>query len=117
MESDLIDTLMIEVNIIDTNVAPEFDAPSRLLTHAIVSEGAVVGTEVHRYRATDEDGDAVRYRLRDEDDAPFFTVDEIMVENATTGEMEPIGVLKTNDGSRQYETSTSHTVEIQAYDT
>ena len=108
---DLHDALKIEVNIIDTNVAPEFDAPSRLLTHASVSEGATEGTEVHRYRATDEDGDQVEYRLRDQDDAPFFTVEE--TENSAG---EPIGILRTNLGL-DYEMQTSHTVEIQAFDT
>ena len=111
LESTLIDALHIEVNIIDTNVAPEFDAPSRLLTHATVSEGTPVGTEVHTYRATDEDGDLVRYRLRDEDDAPFFSVEE-----TTNAAGEEIGILKTAAGL-DYETSTAHTVEIQAYDT
>ena len=113
---DLKDTLMIRMTIIDTNVAPVFDDPSREKTHASVSEGAAVGTTVHTYRATDEDGDTVKYRLRDEDDAPFFTVNEIMVANATTGVMEPIGELNTAAGL-DYETQTSHTVEIQAYDT
>ena len=107
----LIDVLLVNANIIDTNVAPEFDAPSRLLTHATVSEGAAVGTIVHTYRATDEDGDTVRYRLRDEDDAPFFSVEETM--NSAD---EEIGVLKTAAGL-DYETAQSHTVEIQAYDT
>ena len=110
------DALPIRVEIIDTNVAPEFDEPSREKTHATVSEGAAVGTTVHTYRATDEDGDVVEYRLRDQDDAPFFTVNEIMVANATTGVMEPIGELNTAAGL-DYETQTSHTVEIQAYDT
>ena len=112
----LIDTLDIRIEIIDTNVAPEFDEPSREKTHATVSEGAAVGTTVHTYRATDEDGDVVEYRLRDQDDAPFFTVNEIMVANATTGVMEPIGELNTAAGL-DYETQTSHTVEIQAFDT
>ena len=114
--SDLKDVLTLSVTVIDTNVAPVFDEPSRLKTHAQVSEGAVVGTEVHRYRATDEDGDVVEYRLRDQDDAPFFMVEEVMVANATTGIMEPIGVLKTNAGL-DYEKQTQHTVEIQAADT
>ena len=105
------DALPIRIEIIDTNVAPEFDAASRLLTHATVSEGAAVGTVVHTYRAEDEDGDTVRYRLRDEDDAPFFTVEETL--NTAN---EEIGVLKTAAGL-DYETQTSHTVEIQAYDT
>ena len=116
LTSYLKDVLMLNVTVIDTNVAPVFDDPSRLKTHAQVSEGAVVGTEVHRYRATDEDGDVVEYRLRDQDDAPFFMVEEVMVANATTGIMEPIGVLKTNAGL-DYETQTQHTVEIQAADT
>ena len=105
------DALPIRIEIIDTNVAPEFDAASRLLTHAIVSESDVVGTVVNTYRATDEDGDTVRYRLRDQDDAPFFSVEET---NNAAG--EAVGVLKTNAGL-DYETNTSHTVEIQAYDT
>ena len=116
LTSDLKDVLMLNVTVIDTNVAPVFDDPSRAKTHASVSEGAAVGTEVHRYRATDEDGDVVEYRLRDQDDAPFFTVEEIMVANATTGVMEPIGVLRTAAGL-DYETEKSHTVEIQAFDT
>ena len=108
---DLKDTLMIRITIIDTNVAPVFDDPSRAQTHASVSEGAVVGTVVYTYLAEDEDGDTVRYRLRDEDDAPFFTVEE--TKNAAGVE---IGVLKTAAGL-DFETQTSHTVEIQAYDT
>ena len=108
---DLKDTLMIRMTIIDTNVAPVFDDPSRAQTHASVSEGAAVGTVVYTYRATDEDGDTVRYRLRDQDDAPFFSVEE-----TTNAAGEAIGVLKTNAGL-DYETNTSHTVEIQAYDT
>ena len=107
----LIDVLLVNINIIDTNVAPVFDDPSRLQTHASVSEGAAVGTPVYTYLAEDEDGDTVRYRLRDQDDAPFFTVEETL--NAAN---EEIGVLKTAAGL-DYETQTSHTVEIQAYDT
>ena len=105
------DVLPIRIEIIDTNVAPVFDDPSRAQTHASVSEGAVVGTPVYTYLAEDEDGDTVRYRLRDQDDAPFFTVEETL--NAAN---EEIGVLKTAAGL-DYETQTSHTVEIQAYDT
>ena len=105
------DVLPIRIEIIDTNVAPVFDDPSRAQTHASVSEGAVVGTPVYTYLAEDEDGDTVRYRLRDQDDAPFFSVEETL--NAAN---EEIGVLKTAAGL-DYETQTSHTVEIQAYDT
>ena len=111
-----IDTLEIRLNIIDTNVAPVFDLPSREKTHATISEGAAVGFTVHTYRATDEDGDVVEYRLRDQDDAPFFTVNEIMVANPTTGVMEPIAELNTAAGL-DFETQISHTVEIQAFDT
>ena len=82
----------------------------RRLTRS-VSEGAAVGTMVHSYRATDEDGDAVGYRLRDADDAPFFSVQE-----TTNDAGEPIGILRTAAGL-DYEMNTSHTVEIQAYDT
>ena len=109
--SPLHDALHLNVSVIDTNVAPEFDAPSRLLTHATVSEGAAVGTPVHTYRATDEDGDPLSLRLRDQDDAPYFTV-----EDTTNNDGEVIGVLKTNAGL-DYETQTQHTVEIQVYDT
>ena len=111
LTSDLKDLVELNVTVIDTNVAPVFDDPSRAQTHASVSEGAAVGTVVYTYRATDEDGDTVRYRLRDQDDAPFFTVEETL--NAAN---EEIGVLKTAAGL-DYETQTSHTVEIQAYDT
>ena len=105
------DVLPIRIEIIDTNVAPVFDDPSRAQTHASVSEGAAVGTVVYTYRAEDEDGDTVRYRLRDQDDAPFFTVEETL--NAAN---EEIGVLKTAAGL-DFETQIEHTVEIQAYDT
>ena len=111
LTSDLKDLVKLNVTVIDTNVAPVFDDPSRAQTHAIVSESAAVGTVVYTYRATDEDGDTVRYRLRDQDDAPFFSVEE-----TTNAYGEAIGVLKTNAGL-DYETNTSHTVEIQAYDT
>ena len=111
LTSYLKDVLMLSVTVIDTNVAPVFDDPSRAKTHASVSEGTAVGTEVHTYRATDEDGDTVRYRLRDQDDAPFFSVEE-----TTNADGEEIGILRTAAGL-DYETSTSHTVEIQAYDT
>ena len=111
LTSDLKDVLMLSVTVIDTNVAPVFDDPSRQQTHASVSEGAAVGTLVYTYRATDEDGDTVRYRLRDQDDAPFFSVEE-----TTNAAGEEIGILRTAAGL-DYETSTSHTVEIQAYDT
>ena len=111
LTSDLKDLVELNVTVIDTNVAPVFDDPSRAQTHAIVSESAAVGTVVYTYRATDEDGDTVRYRLRDQDDAPFFSVEE-----TTNAYGEAIGVLKTNAGL-DYETNTSHTVEIQAYDT
>ena len=110
-EAQLVNWLEIRVEIIDTNVAPVFDDPSRAQTHASVSEGVEVGTPVYTYLATDEDGDTVRYRLRDQDDAPFFSVEETL--NAAN---EEIGVLKTAAGL-DYETQTSHTVEIQAYDT
>ena len=109
--SSLADTLEIKIEVIDTNVAPEFDTASRAKTHAIVPEGADVGTMVHTYLATDEDGDTVRYRLRDADDAPFFSVQE-----TTDDKDRPIGILRTADGL-DYEKNTSHTVEIQAYDT
>ena len=111
LTSYLKDVLMLNVTVIDTNVAPVFDDPSRQQTHASVSEGAAVGTLVYTYRATDEDGDTVRYRLRDQDDAPFFSVEE-----TTNAAGEEIGILRTAAGL-DYETSTSHTVEIQAYDT
>ena len=104
------DALPIRIEIIDTNVAPEFDEPSRAQTHATVSEGAAVGTLC----TPTARGRGWRHRkvpLRDQDDAPFFTVEEI-IETAN----EEIGVLKTAAGL-DYETQTSHTVEIQAYDT
>ena len=111
LTSDLKNTITIMVSVIDTNVGPVFDDPSRAQTHATVSEGAAVGTMVYTYRATDEDGDEIEYRLRDEDDAPFFTVEE-----TTNAAGEAIGILRTNAGL-DYESQTQHTVEIQAADT
>ena len=60
--------LDIVFHIIDTNVAPEFDAPSKAQTHKDLLEDIAVGTTVFTYHATDEDGDIVNYRLRDQDD-------------------------------------------------
>ena len=123
LESALKDVLMIEVNIIDTNVAPEFDGASILKTHGRVSEGLAVGTTVSivdsngnatgeaLYRAEDEDGDPVNYRLRDQDDAPFFSILQEM-----NSDGEPIAVLQTG-ADLDFEKQTQHTVEIQAYDT
>ena len=105
--------LNIQINIIDTNVASlSSTKPSRLLTHATVSEGAALWARWSTpTRATDEDGDPIEYRLRDQDDAPFFTVEE-----TTNAAGEAIGILRTNAGL-DYETQTQHTVEIQAADT
>ena len=100
---DLRDTLIIEVNVIDTNVAPEFDAPSKAQTHKDLLESVAIGTTVFTYHATDEDGDVVNYRLRDQDDTALFTI----------GKLD--GVLKTA-AALDYETAKSHTVEVQAYD-
>ena len=103
--SPLHDTLHLNVTVIDTNVAPVFDDPSRAQTHAILAEDfAVGGTILNPYFAEDEDGDLVKYRLRDEDDTTLFAI----------GELD--GVLTLN-GAVDYETAVSHTVEIQAFDT
>ena len=116
--------LEIRVEIIDTNVAPEFIAESRAQTHKRVSESAIENYEIFEYIAEDEDGDTVRYRLRDQDDSAFFVVEERMVAHPdTTKGMVPGGVLKVGppavagENTLDYEVSTSHTVEIQAYDT
>ena len=122
--AELYDDLVIQINIIDTNVAPQFDGASILRTHGRVSEGLAVGTTVSivdaingnvtgeaRYRAIDEDGDPVNYRLRDQDDAPFFSILQEM-----NSDGEPIAVLQTG-ADLDFETQIQHTVEIQAYDT
>ena len=116
--------LSIQINIIDTNVAPEFIAESRAQTHKKVSEGAPENYEIFEYIAEDEDGDAVRYRLRDQDDSAFFVVEERMVAHPdTTKGMVPGGVLKVGppatagENTLDYEVATTHTVEVQAYDT
>ena len=103
-EDQLRDTLIIEVNIIDTNVAPEFDEASKAKTTATLNEDVPVGTVVHTYFATDADGDIVRYQLRDQEDSLLFEI----------GESD--GVLKTK-AALDYETRQSHTVEVQAHDT
>ena len=105
LESPLRDLLHLNVVIIDTNVAPEFDDDSRAQTHTRLLEDTMVGTQIlEAYYADDEDGDIVKYRLRDEDDTGTFEIGELT------------GVL-TLKGALDYETQTSHTVEIQAYDT
>ncbi len=101
---DLRDTLTIEVNIIDTNVAPEFDDASKAQTTASLNEDIAVGTVVYTYFATDADGDTVRYLLRDQEDAVLFEL----------GESD--GVLKTK-AALDFETKQSHTLEVQAHDT
>ena len=118
------DVLPIRIEIIDTNVAPEFIAESRTQTHKRVSESAIENYEIFEYIAEDEDGDTVKYRLRDQDDSAFFVVEERMVAHPdTTKGMVPGGVLKVGppvvagENTLDYEVSTSHTVEIQAYDT
>ena len=105
LDSKLSDILHLNVVIIDTNVAPEFDDDSRAQTHTRLPEDTMVGTQIlEAYYADDEDGDIVKYRLRDEDDTGTFEIGELT------------GVL-TLKGALDYETQTSHTVEIQAYDT
>ena len=118
------DVLPIRIEIIDTNVAPEFIAESRAQTHKPVSESADENYEIFEYIAEDEDGDTVKYRLRDQDDSAFFVVEERMVAHPdTTKGMVPGGVLKVGppavagENTLDYEVNTSHTVEIQAYDT
>ena len=97
--------LALQVNIIDTNVAPEFDQPSRDQVHTQISESAAIGTPIlNPYYAEDEDGDIVKYRLRDQDDTGIFAIGEL------DGVLTLAAVLN-------YEVAQSHTVEIQAYDT
>ena len=103
-ELNLRDTLVVEVNIIDTNVAPEFDDDSKAQTTARLNEDVAVGTVVYTYFATDADGDIVRYLLRDQEDAVLFEL----------GESD--GVLKTK-AALDFETRQSHTLEVQAHDT
>ena len=98
-------TLPIQINIIDTNVAPEFDEPSRAQVHTQISESAEIGdTILNPYFAEDEDGDLVKYRLRDQDDTGIFAIGEL------SGVLTLAKVLN-------YEVAQTHTVEIQAYDT
>ena len=99
----LIDVLEIRIDILDTNVAPEFTEPSRAHTHQEVSEAVDVGHVLFTYEATDEDEDVVKYRLRDEDDTGIFAIGEL------TGVLTLVAKL-------DYEAAQSHTVEIQAYD-
>ena len=97
--------LAIQINIIDTNVAPVFDDPSRAQVHTAISESAEIGdTILNPYYATDEDGDIVKYRLRDQDDTGIFAIGEL------SGVLTLAKVLN-------HEVAQSHTVEIQAYDT
>ena len=124
LRRELKDVLPIRIEIIDTNVAPEFIAESRAQTHKAVSESADENYEIFEYIAEDEDGDTVKYRLRDQDDSAFFVVEERMVAHPdTTKGMVPGGVLKVGppavagENTLDYEVNTSHTVEIQAYDT
>ena len=112
-----IDTLEVRVHIIDTNVAPVFISESRAQTHASIAENEPVGYEIYEYIAEDEDGDLVRYRLRDQDDSAFFEIEERDIAHPdTTKGMVPGGVLKIKVGL-DYESAQTHTVEVQAYDT
>ena len=103
-EALLIGTIKIKVDVIDTNVAPVFDEQSQGQTHAILAEDILVGHEIYTYFATDEDGDLVKYRLRSEDDTGIFAI----------GELDGVLTLAT---LLDYETKTTHAVEVQAVDT
>ena len=103
-EALLVGTIKIKVDVIDTNVAPVFDLQSQGQTHAILAEDILVGHEIYTYFATDEDGDLVKYRLRSEDDTGIFAI----------GELDGVLTLAT---LLDYETKTTHTVEVQAVDT
>ena len=116
-EAKLVDWLEIRVEIIDTNVAPVFISESRAQTHASIAENEPVGYEIYEYIAEDEDGDLVKYRLRDQDDSAFFEIEERDIAHPdTTKGMVPGGVLKIKVGL-DYESAQTHTVEVQAYDT
>ena len=99
----LIDILEVRIDILDTNVAPEFTEASRAHTDQEVSEGVDIGHVLFTYEATDEDEDVVKYRLRDEDDTDIFAIGEL------TGVLTLVAKL-------DYEVAQSHTVEIQAFD-
>ena len=102
--SELADTLNIRVEVIDTNVAPVFDLQSQGQTHTLLSEDTALDHVIFTYLATDEDGDLVKYRLRSEDDTGIFEI----------GELDGVLTLAT---PLDYETKTTHTVEVQAVDT
>ena len=97
-------TLPIQINIIDTNVAPVFDVQSQGQTHAELAEDTALDYVIFTYFAEDEDGDLVKYRLRSEDDTGIFEI----------GELDGVLTLAT---PLDYETKQSHTVEVQAVDT
>ena len=97
-------TLWIQINIIDTNVAPEFDVQSQGQTHAELAENTALDYVIFTYFAEDEDGDLVKYRLRSEDDTGIFEI----------GELDGVLTLAT---PLDYEMKTTHTVEVQAVDT
>ena len=103
-EAKLVDWLEIRVEIIDTNVAPEFDIQSQGQTQTQIAENTGLDHVIFTYFATDEDGDLVKYRLRSETDTGIFEI----------GELDGVLTLATE---LDYETKTSHEVEVQAYDT
>ena len=113
-DNTLQDTLRILVEVIDTNVAPEFTADSQTQTSKSISEDTAAGTEVFTYRATDADLEPVRFRLTTESDDKLFEVIN-----------EPDPMLEMNNQNRgrlqlkamlDYETSHSHEVTIQVGD-
>ena len=106
--------LEIMVEVIDTNVAPEFTADSKAQTSKEISEATTVGTEVFTYRATDADLEPVFFRLHaDSDDRLFEVVNEadprLEMNNQNRGRLQLKAAL-------DYEMSQSHEVVVEVYD-
>ncbi len=92
----------VEVTVENANDAPMFVEATKKL-EITIDENTAKDTAIHTYTATDPDGDALTFSLRDSEDTNHFKIDSV------TGVLSVAGTL-------DYETDESFTVEINVSD-
>ena len=92
----------VEVTVENANDAPVFVEATKKL-EITLDENTAKDTDIHTYTATDPDGDALTFSLRDSEDTNHFKIDSV------TGVLSVAGTL-------DYETDQSFTVEINVSD-
>ena len=100
-------TAIVRVNVTDANDAPVFDAyaPQWFGTFANgnVAENTAIETPIAVIWASDEDGDSITYRLVPNASSHLFKINET------------VGIIAVK-GTLDHETTTSHTLTIEASD-